>query len=80
MRCWWAVKLLVGLSTVCFVSVVIYQKFNRQRSTKDKEKDIKTATIDMLHILVNMRKSMNMMREIYDIKTSQKNFKKGKYI
>lgn len=65
----------MGLSTDCFVSVVIYQKFSRQRSTKNKEKDIKTATIDMLHILVHMRKSMNM-REICDIKSHRKTLRK----
>ena len=39
---------------------------------------VKTATIDMFHIHVDTRKSMNMMKEIYDIKNSQTSFNKAK--
>ena len=50
-------------------------------TTATKLKDlVKTATIDMFHIHVDTRKSMNMMKEIYDIKSSQTSFNKAKEI
>lgn len=48
-------------------------------TTAMKLKDlVKTATIDMFHIHVDTRKSMNMMKEIYDIKNLQTSFNKAK--
>ena len=39
---------------------------------------VKTATIDMFHIHADTRNSMNMMKEIYDIKSSQTSLIKQK--